>query len=202
MHARQDGDVDVHVIVHFDSGLCSCWTEHSPYVLHDAALERKRERQEEGVEFRKVESLAEETSRCQQERVPRQQPVLPFRSTLLARAFLPIPPRITTDRMPSFSSSREILSRCSVHCVSIRQFRPALTARTTSSQICRDRSSSSTMALNTSWIATSSTSRESWFVAWVTKTRSIVRWSASAELIRCRSGPQYIVMSFSRWSLR
>ena len=58
VHASQDRNFDVDVVVRDHTGLGRCRPQDPAYVLDDAALEPDRERQEDGVEGRAIKALA------------------------------------------------------------------------------------------------------------------------------------------------
>ena len=59
MHAVEDGDSDIDVVVELDVVFALVGAEESSDVLDDPSLEREREREEQGVELGPVEALAE-----------------------------------------------------------------------------------------------------------------------------------------------
>ena len=59
MHAVEDGDAAVDVVVELDVVLAFMASQQPADVLHDAALEREREREEQGVELGPVEPFTE-----------------------------------------------------------------------------------------------------------------------------------------------
>ena len=62
MHPGQDRHARVDVVVDLDPPLAVDWTEHAPNVLDQASPECDREREEERVERRAIEALAEQAA--------------------------------------------------------------------------------------------------------------------------------------------
>ena len=62
MHARENRNVHIDVLMHLHPRLRFGLAEDPAHVLDEAPLERKWEGEEERVEWRAVESFAEETS--------------------------------------------------------------------------------------------------------------------------------------------
>src|SRR5271165_3931901 len=63
VHAGEDWHQGVHVVVNLHARLVGCRAKDATDVLHHAPLEPDRERQEQGVERRTIESLPEQAGR-------------------------------------------------------------------------------------------------------------------------------------------
>ena len=112
MHLAEHG-ARVEVVVDLDVGLDVVGAQDPSEVLHDPALEREREREEQGVETGAVEPFAEEP-------VARSSCPVGAGSALswsitAARAFVPRPPLSTSGSTPRWWSWVARASRWSVH---------------------------------------------------------------------------------------
>ncbi len=123
-----------------------------PDVLHDTALEREREREEQ-VSSDGLSNPSPRYDPVANKSWPDGASSALSCSITAARAFFPNPPLSTNGARPLCSSIAASASRCSVHCVSTSTLRPSLTAADTSLAIWRVRAPSVTSARNTSWIA-------------------------------------------------
>jgi hypothetical protein len=66
VHARENGNFDIDVVVHLDTRLGRCRPKYTSDVLNNSTFECQRKRQEERVELREVESFPKKAPSCQE----------------------------------------------------------------------------------------------------------------------------------------
>lgn len=107
---REDGDVDVVVVVHPGSLLAGVRPHDASDVLDEAALEGDRRHEEQRVEGRAVEALTKVGAG--RDREQRRSPSAGARrARAAARALTPSPPRSTTGSCPGLEAPRPAVRR-------------------------------------------------------------------------------------------
>jgi len=64
MHAPEHGNAHVHIVVDPHAGFTFELSQQTARILYDSSFEGDRERQEQGVDLRAIEPLAEQLARC------------------------------------------------------------------------------------------------------------------------------------------